>query len=101
MDTKAGTDTSHNKAHSPNKYKNIYMNENSPDNPFGPNHFSLPYLAKVAYKYNIMKNYIVPDKKDVLRKEDEEAKFLGTLLLGFAFGVALGGAGKMYPINYV
>lgn len=95
MDAQAGGPQPKRKGHSIEKYKNIYMNDNSPDNPFGPNHFSLPYLAKIAYKFNIMKNYIVPEKKDVVRKEDEEAKFLGTLMLGFAIGVAVGGAGKM------
>ena len=44
------------------------MNEDSPDNPFGPNYFKLPYMAKVSYKYSKMKQYILPEKADIIIK---------------------------------
>ena len=72
------------------------MEENSSNNPFGPNYFSPPYETKVTYKYNKMKGYIIPEKKDIVRKEDEDGKLIGTMILGFVCGIALGGAGKMY-----
>ena len=69
------------------KYNAFIMDENSADNPFGPNYFKLPYMAKVAYKYNKMKGYIEPTNEDVIHKQYEEGKFLGTLVLGFTSGV--------------
>lgn len=71
------------------------MDENSPDNPFGPNYFSMPYMNKVAFKFNKMKNFIRAERKDIVLKENEEARYIGTLLLGLVGGIALGGAGKM------
>jgi hypothetical protein len=53
---------------SPEKFKGIYVDETSPSNPFGPNYFSLPYNAKLAYKFNKMKAFIRPTKQDLLKK---------------------------------
>jgi hypothetical protein len=42
-----------------------------------------------------MKGFIRPTKQDLVRKEDEDSKFLGTILIGFAAGAFIGGAGIM------
>lgn len=37
---------------------NIYMEETSPKNPFGPNYELLDRLTKVAYKYNSLMQFV-------------------------------------------
>lgn len=52
-------------------------------------------MAKVAYKYSKMKQFIIPEKADVIIKEDEEAKYIGSLLMGISAGFLVGGTIKM------
>lgn len=44
------------------------MEETSPNNPYGPNYYALPYNAKQAYKFNKMKAFIKPTRQDLIRK---------------------------------
>jgi hypothetical protein len=61
------------------------MDENSPDNPFGPNYKDLPENTKVTYKYSMMKEFIKLKPEDQLHREVEEQKFLGTVFITKAF----------------
>lgn len=85
-----------NSVKSPDKFKNLFMEETSPNNPFGPNYIVLPYNTKLGYKFSKMKGYIRPTRQDLVHKEDEDAKFVGIIFLGFASGVFIGGVGRMY-----
>jgi hypothetical protein len=42
-----------------------------------------------------MKAFIRPTRQDLVKKEDENEKFVGTLMMGFALGGLLGGAARM------
>lgn len=53
---------------SPDKFRNIYMEETSPTNPFGPNYFSLPYETKIVYKFSRMKAYVKASREDLIKK---------------------------------
>lgn len=81
------------------KFKNIYMEETSPHNPFGPNYHGLSIEKKIGFKFSSMKAFIKPSKEDLVRKEEEELKFVGTLLLSVSLSVFVGGAIKMYLSN--
>ncbi len=77
---------------------NIYMSETSKHNPFGANSLSSTYQEKRIFKYNLMKEYIKLTTKDVLLKEYEQSKYLGSMLLGIAGGYFIAVALAAYYI---
>ncbi len=78
------------------KRSNIYMEETSPKNPFGPNYELLSYPVKVTYKYNSILPYIQLSEEDAHYKRTEELRYTGWLVGGILGGAVLGMALRKY-----
>lgn len=69
---------------------NIYIEETSPKNPFGPNYELLDYATKVGYKYNSLAPYIKLSEEHANDKRMAELRYTGWLVGGMLGGALLG-----------
>lgn len=72
------------------KNTRIFLEETSPKNPFGPNYEGLTLGSKIAYKYNLLMQYVQLSPEDAELKLDEQVKYTGALILGVVGGLLLG-----------